>query len=154
MGFSKKPTQNMSGWVGNSSDWYWYRGIHITDKFDRFANSFKSSNRYFTASFVVVLLIYFRVDLWQSENENKSISNGTWWKRLTGAIFQINLKLNSIQTRVIHVKAPVNLMLCVKHVISNTTELNLVHLIFLKTRKSRAFLKNIYMTKRTRQIFR
>ena len=32
-------------------------------------------------------------------------------------------------------------MLCVLRVISSTTELNLVHLIFLKTRKSRAFLK-------------
>ena len=55
----------------------------------------------------------------------------------------MNLKLKSVQTRVIHVKAPVNLMLCVIRVISSTNELNLVHLIFLKTRKLRAFLKYI-----------
>ena len=108
-------------------------------------------NRCFTASIVVVSLIYFSVDWWWSDNENKSISDGTWWKKLTGAIFQINQKVNSKQTRVIHVKAPVNLMWCTIRLISSTTELNLVHLIFIKTRKSGAFLKK-YNNKNTANI--
>ena len=149
MGSSIKPSQNMSGWLVNSSGWYWYRGIHITGNLPTHWNH---QNRCFTASIVVVSLIYFSVDWWWSDNENKSISDGTWWKKLTGAIFQINQKLNSKQTRVIHVKAPVNLMWCTIRLISSTTELNLVHLIFIKTRKSGAFLKNI--TTKTRQIFR
>ena len=64
-------------------------------------------------------------------------------KEADGSIFfQINQRLNSKQTRVIHAKAPVSLMLCIICVILIATKLNLVHLIFIKTRKSGAFLKN------------
>ena len=70
-----------------------------------------------------------------------------------GAIFQINHKLNSKQTRVIHAMAPVNLMLCIsiKCVILSATELNLVHSIFIKTRKSPAFIKK-YKNKNTANV--
>ena len=47
MGFSIKPSQNMSCRLVNSSGWYWFIGIHITGKFERFANSFKSSKGIF-----------------------------------------------------------------------------------------------------------
>ena len=65
-------------------------------------------------------------------------------KEADGSIFfQINQRLNSKQTRVIHAKAPVSLMLCIICVILIATKLNLVYLTFIKTRKSGAFLKKM-----------